>query len=322
MTVDGPIRIGVSSCLLGERVRFDGGHKGNDFLTEVMGPHVEWVPVCPELEMGLGVPREPIQLERKNGKIRLVSIDTRADRTKTMLGWAKQRLGELDRENLSGYVFKSRSPSCGVAGVPIHAPNAARVGYGQGLYARALMERFGNLPIVEDSRLGNPALRENFIERVFACRRLRRLFDKRWKKRDVTEFHTRHKLVLMAHSPRLQRRIERLAAQIAKSPREQLRTRYESLFMQTMKVIPTPAKHTEVLKHMAGFLTDRLDSAQKSELGRLIDEYRQDLDSLNQPLARIRCFARRFGVEDLNNQLYLSPDPEEVALRDRVRSFP
>ena len=322
MTVEGPIRIGVSSCLLGERVRFDGGHKRNDFLTEVMGPHVEWVPVCPELEMGLGVPREPIQLERKNGKIRLVSIDTRADRTKTMLGWAKQRLRELDRENLSGYVFKSRSPSCGAARVPIHAPNTARVGYGQGLYARALMERFGNLPIVEDSRLGNPVLRENFIERVFACRWLRRLFDKRWKKRDVMEFHTRHKLLLMSHSPRLCRDIGHLVTQVSERPRKEFRRQFESLFMRTMKITPTPGKHTSVLRQIAGYLTDGLDSAQRQELSRLIEDYRRGLEPLSSPLTFIRGLARQFHIECLNNQLYLNPHPKEVVLRDRVRSFP
>ena len=322
MTVDGPIRIGVSSCLLGERVRFDGGHKRNDFLTEVMGPHVEWVPVCPELEMGLGVPREPIQLERKNGKIRLVSIETRIDHTRTVRRWAMQRLREFDREKLCGYILKSRSPSCGVARVPIRAVNAALVGYGAGLYAAALAERYGNLPIVEERQLRNPKQRVSFIERVFAYRRLRRLFDKRWKKRDVTEFHTRHRLVLMSHSPRLCRDIGHLVTQVSERPIKEFRRQFESLFMRAMRITLTPGKHTSVLRHMAGYLTDGPGSAQRRELSRLIEDYRRGLEPFSSPLTFIRGLARQFHIECLNNQLYLNPHPKEVVLRDRVRSFP
>ena len=315
MTADDPIRIGVSSCLLGERVRYDGGHKRDHCLTHVMGPHVEWVPVCPEFEMGLGVPREAIQLQRKNSQIRLVSIETRVDHTKTMRRWAKQRLGELSGENLSGYILKSRSPSCGMERVPIHEDSGARAGRERGLYAKALIERFENLPVEEEGRLANPKLRENFIERVFACHRLRQLFDKRWKNRDVVEFQARHKLLLMSHSPRLCREIGRLAAQIAECPRKEFRQRYESLFTQAMKTAATPGRHASVLRHMAACLTDRLDPAQRQELSRLIEDYRQGLAPLSTPLGLIRSLVRRIGVDYLNDQFYLNPHPKEIVLR-------
>jgi len=321
VTADDPIRIGVSSCLLGDRVRYDGGHKQDHFLTDVMGPQVEWVPVCPEFEMGLGVPREPIQLERKKGEMRLVSIETHADHTQTMRRWAKQRLRELSRENLSGYILKSRSPSCGMERVQIHEPNGARAGIGRGLYAKALIERFENLPIEEERRLTNPKQRENFIERVFAYRRLRQLFDKRWKNRDVVEFHTQHELLLMAHSPRLYRELGRLMARIAKHPRKDFRQQYESLFMQAMRARTTRGHHAKVLRRMAGYLTEYVNSAQREKLTRLIEDYRQGLAPLSTPLAVIRSLVRRLGLDYLsldylNDQFYLNPHPKEVVLRD------
>ena len=322
MTADSPIRIGVSSCLLGEEVRYDGGHKRDHFLTDVMGPHVEWVPVCPEFEMGLGVPREPIQLERNNGQISLVSIETRVDHTKTMERWAKQRLRELSREDLSGYILKSRSPSCGMERVQIQEDNGARAGHERGLYAKALIERFENLPVEEEGRLANPKLRENFIERVFAYRRLRRLFDKRWKNRDIVEFQARHKLLLMAHSPRLCRETGRLAAEIAEGGRPQFRAQYESLFMQAMKARATRGRHAKVLQHISGYLKERLGPAQRQELSRLIEDYRRGLAPLSTPLALIRSLVRRFGVDYLDDQFYLNPHPKEIVLRDSATSLP
>ena len=321
MTADTPIRIGVSSCLLGERVRYDGGHKRDHFLTEVMGPHVEWVPVCPEFELGLGAPREAIQLERKNGGIHLVSIETHVDHTRAMRRWAKQRLGQLRSENLSGYILKSRSPSCGMERVPVHEDNGARAGREPGFYAKALIERFANLPVEEEGRLANPKLRENFIERVFAYHRLRQLFDKRWKNRDVVEFHGRHKLLLMSHSARLCHEIGRLAAQLAECPRKEFRQQYESLFMQTMKTAATPERHASVLRHMAEYLTARLDPAQRQELNRRIEDYRRGLTPLSQPLSLIRSLVQRFGVDYLNDQFYLNPHPKEAVLRDHARSL-
>jgi len=321
VTVHKPIRIGISSCLLGDRVRYDGGHKQDHFLTDVMGPHVEWVAVCPEFEIGLGVPREPIELERKSGEIRLVSIETRADHTKTMQRWAKRRLDELHRENLSGYILKSRSPSCGIGRVPIYLENGAREGNGRGLFASGLLESFENLPVEDEARLATPMHRENFIERVFAYRRLRQLFDGRWKNRDVAEFHVQHELLLMAHSPRLSREIGRVVDQIANYPRKEFRQHYESLFMQAMKSATNRRRHAKVLRHIADSFAEQLDPAQTNELGRIIEGYSQGLEPLSTLLASIRILARRFGIHYLEEQVYLNPRPEEAALRDRVKSL-
>ena len=322
VTADDPIRIGISSCLLGERVRYDGGHKQDHFLTDVIGRHVEWVAVCPEFEIGLGVPREPIQLERKSGEIRLVSIETRADHTNTMWRWSKRRLDELHSDNLSGYILKSRSPSCGIGRVPIRHENGAREGNGRGLFAKGLLERFESLPVEEETRLANPMQRENFIERVFAYRRLRQLFDGRWRNRDLAEFHTQHELLLMAHSPRLHREIGRVVDQIAKRPRKEFRQQYESLFMQAMKSRATRRRHAKVLRHVADSFAEQLGPAQIQELGRIIEGYHQGLEPLGTPLASIRILARRFGIHYLEDQVYLNPHPQEVALRDRVKSIP
>jgi len=322
VSADDRIRIGVSSCLLGERVRYDGGHKRDHFLTEVMGPHVEWVAVCPEFEIGLGVPREPIELERKSGEIRLVSIETRADHTTTMRRWVKRRLGELDQENISGYILKSRSPSCGIGRVQIHEWNGDRSSYGQGLYASALIERFENLPIEEEQFLSNPKQRENFIERAFAYRRLRQLFSGSWRNRDLAEFHIQHELLLMAHSPRLSREIGRVVVQIANRPRKEFRLRYESLFMQAMKSATSRRRHAKVLRQIADSFAEQLGPAEAQELGRIIEGYSQGLEPLCTPLASIRILARRIGIHYLEEQVYLNPHPQEVALRDRAKSFP
>ena len=185
-----------------------------------------------------------------------------------------------------------------------------------------MIERFENLPVEEEGRLANPKLRENFIERVFAYRRLRRLFDKRWKNRDIVEFQARHKLLLMAHSPRLCRETGCLAAEIAEGGRPQFRAQYESLFMQAMKARATRGRHAKVLQHISGYLKERLGPAQRQELSRLIEDYRRGLAPLSTPLALIRSLVRRFGVDYLDDQFYLNPHPKEIVLRDSATSLP
>jgi uncharacterized protein YbbK (DUF523 family) len=164
-----PIRIGISSCLLGQEVRFDGGHKRDPFLTETLGPQVEWVPVCPEVEMGLGIPREPLRLVRvADNAIRMIETSTGVDHTETMIRWASTRLEALAREGLCGYVLKSDSPSCGMEYVKTYSAGAKAERNGRGLFAAALMRRFPSLPVEEEGRLADPCIREDFIERVFA----------------------------------------------------------------------------------------------------------------------------------------------------------
>jgi uncharacterized protein YbgA (DUF1722 family)/uncharacterized protein YbbK (DUF523 family) len=318
MTQQRPIRIGVSSCLLGEQVRFDGGHKRDNFLVNVFGPCVEWVPVCPEVEIGLGIPRETVRLERKAGLVRLVAPKSQSDHTKTMRDWAGRRLNQLAREDLSGYVLKSKSPSCGMERVPLYDENGVPAKKGRGLFAEALLEQLGNLPVEEEGRLNDPVLRENFIERVFAYHRLRGAFAGRWRPREAVEFHTAHKFLLMAHSPKHYRSLGRLVADVQALPPKQFREQYENGFMDAMRLHATVGKHANVLEHMLGYLSDHLDPGARNELVGIIEDYRRRLVPLVVPLTLIRHHVRQQNVAYLSGQLYLEPHPKELMLRNHV----
>jgi uncharacterized protein YbgA (DUF1722 family)/uncharacterized protein YbbK (DUF523 family) len=314
----GPIRIGISACLLGDEVRFDGGHKRDAFLVETLGPFVEWVRVCPEVEMGLGTPRETLRLTRTPEGVRMLTTRTGVDHTEGMRRWARQRLAELAREELSGYVLKKDSPSCGMERVKVFGTTGMPERNGRGLFAAALLERFPHLPVEEEGRLSDPRLRENFIERVFAYRRLRDLFARGWTTQDLIRFHTAHKMALLAHSTTAYRALGRLVAGAAAMPRAALREEYERQFMDTLTRLATPQRHTNVLMHMAGHFKKRLDAASKAELLETIDEYRRGLTPLVVPLTLVRHYVRIHQIEYLAGQTYLEPHPRELMLRNRV----
>lgn len=312
------IRIGISACLLGEHVRFDGGHKRDQFLTSVLGPHVEYVPVCPEVEMGLGTPRETLRLVRRDRTLRMITTRTNVDHTDEMNRWAARRLSELARENLSGYVLKKDSPSCGMERVKTYGGHGMPARDGRGLFASALLERLPSLPVEEEGRLTDPVLRENFIERIFAYRRLRDLFDVRWTLGALVRFHTAHKMSLLAHSTTAYGELGRLVAKSGATPRGAVRDAYESLFMNTLAIPATRARHTNVLQHMAGHLKKLLDPDERAELSECIQDYRRGLVPLVVPLTLIRHHVRRHGAEYLQGQIYLEPHPKELMLRNHV----
>lgn len=313
------VRIGVSACLLGDEVRFDGGHKRDPFLVDVLGAHVEWVPVCPEVEMGLGTPREPMRLVQVGAGVRMMTTRTGVDHTEGMQAWARQRLRALEAEDLCGYVLKSKSPSCGMEHVKVYGrAGAMSVRSGRGLFAAALMQRFPALPVEEEGRLGDARLRDNFIERVFAYRRLKDLFTRGWTADDVVRFHTAHKLQLLAHSRTAYDELGRLVAGAGRRPRNELRDRYQRLFMQALSSPATPARHANVLTHMAGHLETYLGAASKQELTSSIDDYRRGLVPLVVPITLIRHHARAHAVEYLSGQTYLEPHPRELMLRNHV----
>jgi uncharacterized protein YbbK (DUF523 family) len=237
---DDPIRIGVSSCLLGHPVRWDGGHKRDPFLVDALGPFVEWVPVCPEAEIGLGVPREAIHLVRAGGALRLVGTRSGADHTDAMHRFAARRLRELERLALCGYVLKSHSPSCGLERVPIHGSRAKT---GRGLFASALAAALPSLPIEDEERLADPRLRESWIERVFAYRRLRSFFSTRWSVGGLARFHAAHELQLRAHAPADAAALGRLVARAHRASRGALRDRYERGFMEALRRPATGRVH-------------------------------------------------------------------------------
>jgi uncharacterized protein YbgA (DUF1722 family)/uncharacterized protein YbbK (DUF523 family) len=315
---DGPLRIGISACLLGQEVRFDGGHKRDAFLTKVLGPYVEYVPVCPEVEMGLGTPRETLRLVHQPAGLRMVTTRTGIDHTDGMQRWSKRRLTELEDEDLSGYVLKKDSPSCGMERVKTYGAAMMPARDGQGIFASALLERYPLLPVEEEGRLTDPTLRENFIERIFAYRRLRDFFRGRWTPGALVAFHTAHKMSLLSHSTSAYNELGRLVAQAGSLPRAELRRAYETLFMQTLAKPATRARHTNVLHHMAGHLKKQLDAASRAELASCIDEYRRGLVPLVVPLTLIRHYVRIHQVKYLEGQVYLEPHPRELMLRNHV----
>ena len=313
-----PIRIGISACLLGEEVRFDGGHKRDRFLTETLGPFVEWVPVCPEVEAGFGTPREPMRLVSEDGRLRLVTVRTGIDLTSRLERYAGSRVEELVGERLCGYVLKKDSPSCGLERVKVYGGGTSSSRSGRGLFAAALRGKFPWLPIEEEGRLLDPRLRDNFIERVFAYGRLRALFSGRWTVSDLISFHTAHKLTLMAHSPKAYRELGRVVAEARPAKRSALEARYAEAFMAAMGVMATPRRHTNVLQHMSGYFKTILDDASREEVRATIEDYRLGLVPLVVPITLIRHHVRHHGVAYLAGQVYLEPHPKELMLRNHV----
>jgi uncharacterized protein YbgA (DUF1722 family)/uncharacterized protein YbbK (DUF523 family) len=313
-----PIRIGISACLLGERVRYDGGHKRDAYLVETFGRYVEWVPVCPEVEMGLGTPRETLRLVRIGDGIRLVMPKTGVDHTEAMHAYGSRRIAELAEEDLCGYILKKDSPSCGMERVRVFDAHGVPAKSGRGLFAEALLKYFPHLPVEEEGRLTDPRLRENFVERVFAYRRLRTLFAGRWKVGELVAFHTAHKMLLMAHSPKAYENLGRLVAGAKAVPRAELRERYEAEFMRALGEIATTKRQANVLLHILGYFRKQLDDDSRGELLAVIEDYRRGLVPLIVPITLIRHYVRRFDVAYLRGQIYLEPHPKELMLRNHV----
>ena len=318
MSTQEPIRIGISSCLLGQKVRFDGGHKRDAFLVDTFGTFVEWVPVCPEVELGLGTPREALRLVRKGDEIRMVNTRSGRDISTEMRQWAQARVDALAGERLCGYVLKKDSPSCGMERVKIYADAGMAEKNGRGFFAEALMARFPRLPVEEEGRLSDPRLRDNFVERVFAYVRVRALFAARWTIGDLVRFHTAHKMALLAHSTEMYTEVGRLVARAKSLDRGDVETRYRELFMDALAKMATARKHTNVLLHMAGHFKELLDSDEKQELLTSVEDYRLGLVPLIVTLTLIKHHVRRHKVEYLAGQVYLDPHPKELMLRNHV----
>jgi uncharacterized protein YbgA (DUF1722 family)/uncharacterized protein YbbK (DUF523 family) len=314
-----PVRIGISACLLGRKVRYDGGHKHDRYLTDTLGQYFEWVPVCPEVELGLPVPRPTLRLERHGGQLRMVMPAEGRDLTEPMRSYARSRAAALEAENLSGYLLKKDSPSCGMDRVKVfQGEGQAPDRKGRGLFAEAILTRFPNLPVEEEGRLHDPSLRENWVTRVFAYHRLRSLWTGRWTVGDLVRFHTAHKLLLLAHSPKEYRELGRLVAAAKTCGRRELRTTYETQFMGALSKTATRAKNTNVLQHILGFFKRDVDAASRQELVSHVEDYRRGLVPLVVPLVLVAHYVRMLGVDYLRDQFYLNPHPKELALRNHV----
>jgi uncharacterized protein YbgA (DUF1722 family)/uncharacterized protein YbbK (DUF523 family) len=317
-----PLRVGVSACLLGREVRFDGQHKRDAFLVDELGPFVEFVPVCPEVEVGMTTPRETLRLVRsgEDAGPRLRTTRTEDDWTARMNSFARRRIKLLATEDLSGYVFKKDSPSCGVWRVKTYGEGAGEAVErdGRGLFAAALVDAFPHLPVEEEGRLRDPKLRENFIERLFAHRRLQSLWEPAWTQRTLIAFHTAHKMALLAHDEPAYRRLGRLVAEGKKLARGTLRAQYEAGFMSALTKLATPGRHANVMTHMLGHFSDRLDPRARAEILTLIEDHRNGLVPLVVPLTLLRHYVKLLDVAYLAGQVYLDPHPKELMLRNHV----
>jgi uncharacterized protein YbgA (DUF1722 family)/uncharacterized protein YbbK (DUF523 family) len=314
------LRIGVSACLLGEEVRYNGGHKRDPFLTDMLGHYVEWVPVCPEVEIGLGTPRPAMRLVRIGQDTRMVTPETGADHTEAMRVYSDRRVEELGGERLAGYILKKDSPSCGMERVKLYpAEGGAPVKEARGLFADALLRRWPDLPVEEEGRLHDPLLRENFVTRIFVRDRWMQSEQEGWTRAALMRFHERHKFLLMARNQAGMRRLGRLLGESGKGddPRELART-YLAGMTEVLRRPATRRGHTNVLYHLAGFVTDRIDDGDRRELIDAIDRYRAGQLPLIVPVTLIRHHVRRLEVEYLRDQVYLEPHPQELMLLNHV----
>jgi uncharacterized protein YbgA (DUF1722 family)/uncharacterized protein YbbK (DUF523 family) len=313
-----PLRLGISRCLLGDEVRFDGGHKRDNFLTDVFGRYVEWVSVCPEVEAGLGTPREAMRLVGDPQEPRLVTIKSGTDHTRALETMTTNRIAELKELDLSGFVFKRGSPSCGVERVRVYTEHGMPSHNGIGIFARAFIEHFPLIPVEEEGRLCDAPLRENFIERVFCYRRYQDLLQNGVTRQAVVQFHTIHKYLLLAHSAQHYQFLGRLVGQAERHRPKELALKYGELFMKALAMKATVRKHANVLQHMLGYFKTRLGPQEKVELLGVIEDYQQGLTPLIVPLTLIKHYVQVFDVSYIREQVYLNPHPKELMLRNHV----
>jgi uncharacterized protein YbgA (DUF1722 family)/uncharacterized protein YbbK (DUF523 family) len=306
------IRIGISSCLLGEQVRYDGGHKCDPYIQGTLGRYVELVPVCPEVGIGLGVPRAPIRLVGRPGVARAVGReDPTLDVTAKLAAYGRRMARKLD--DVSGYVFKHRSPSCGLERVPVY--DGARVRAGRGIYADAFLALHPCLPAEEEGRLGDPDLRDNFLERVFVYRRWQDMVAAGITAARLAQFHAAHELALMAHNPRAVRELGRLVARAGRGRVGAAADVYLAGLMRALTQCATPARHENALRHLMGYCQQQLDRRDKSELLDTIRRYRRGKLPRAAALALLRHHFYRHPDPDIARQTYLYTDPREQMLR-------
>ncbi|MEJ2234725.1 MAG: DUF523 and DUF1722 domain-containing protein [Syntrophobacterales bacterium] len=316
--MENSIRIGLSTCLLGENVRFDGGHKRDRFVTDTLGQFLEFVPVCPEMECGLGVPRESMRLEGDPESPRLVTNRTKIDHTERMITWARKRVKELEKEDLCGFIFKSRSPSSGMERVRVYNEKGVPENKGVGMFARIFMEHFPLLPVEEDGRLHDIKLRENFIERIFALKRWRDLLDAKRSRGKLVAFHTQHKLLILSHSQKHSRILGKVVAEAKSISPQQLYPQYQALFMEALQLKTTVKKNINVLEHMMGYFKQQLSADEKRELLETFNQYREGYIPLIVPLTLIKHYVRKYDQPYLKQQVYLNPHPVELKLRNHA----
>jgi len=312
------LRLGVSSCLLGHEVRYNGGHARNRFVVEVLERWFDWVPVCPEVEIGMGTPRPTVRLEADKDKVRMLCPSTGEDFSSRMRDYSRKRVRELMGVDLDGYILKRGSPSCGMERIKVYGDANVNRRDGVGLFAEILMNRWPTLPVEEEGRLNDADIRENFIERVFCRNRWRNLVERGLTRRRIVAFHTAHKLLMRAHNEAGYRRMGRLVASAGQISDSELYSQYEQELSLVMRTRATKKKHRNVLQHSAGYLKRALEPAEKREISNAIDDYAAGLLPLVVPLTLLRFNIKKHGIEYLSGQLYFDPHPKELMLRNHV----
>ncbi|MCG3724885.1 YbgA family protein [Vibrio cincinnatiensis] len=309
------IRVGISACVLGERVRFDAGHKVSHFVTQELTPFFDFVPVCPEVGMGLPVPRPTIRLVEDDQRIALVETkDASRDHTEALLQYTHQKIDHFQSQSLCGYIVCAKSPTCGMERVKVYREHGAEKN-GVGLYTEQLMQRMPWLPVEEDGRLHDPILRENFITRVFCLHDFYHCLENGPTAGKVVEFHSRYKLTLMAHHPLSYQRLGQLVAKVAQYEVETFIQEYRLGLMQALTFRASRKNQTNVLMHIQGYFKRSLTSSQKAELAQVINEYRQGVLPLLAPLTLIKHYLSMYPDAYLGQQRYLNPHPQELKLR-------
>ena len=310
-------RVGISSCLLGHLVRFDGGHRREPLLSKEVGKLVEWIPVCPEFEVGMGVPREPVRLEGSRKSARMIGEGSRRDWTRRMESYARRRVRQLKRTGISGFVLKQNSPSCGLKGVPLIGPSQRTRKVGQGLFAQALMSEMPLLPTAEEGHLRNPTLREGFLKRVFACHHWQEFLARPKSIQSLVTFHERHRLLLMAHGGAQLRRLDRIVGSARPGSLPRVVLNYGEAFMEALRLTPTKTKREKVLRHLLRQLPGQVPTTHRAKLERDLERYLKGSLPLETLATHLRRLAGTHCAALLENQLTIL-----VNLRSRRRVEP
>ncbi|RJP47891.1 MAG: DUF1722 domain-containing protein [Desulfobacteraceae bacterium] len=312
------VKIGISACLLGENVRYNGGHKLDRFLTDTLGQYVLYVPVCPEAECGLGIPRETMRLVGELKNPRLVTTKTNIDHTQRMTDWAQKRLKDLEKENLCGFIFKSDSPSSGMERVKVYNESGMPEKKGVGIFAKAFMNHFPRVPVEEEGRLHDPKLRENFIESIFTLQRWRHMLEAKPKLKDLVDFHTRNKMLILSHNPAVYSKMGKLVAGASKMSIPEACDQYEQLLQEALRLKTTAKKNINVLQHAMGYFKKDLSPDEKTELLDIINAYRDGHVPLIVPITLLNHYVRKYRQPYLALQTYLNPHPVALKLRNHV----
>ena len=310
------IKIGISSCLLGNKVRYDGQHKLDNFLKNTLGQFVEWLPICPEVECGLSIPREAMNLHGTLENPQLYTIRTKKNLTEKMQNWISVKISELAKENLSGFIFKKKSPSSGLYDAKLYNEKGFSYAKTPGLFAKAFIENFPLIPVEDEGRLHDPVLRENFIERCFIFYRWQEMVSSNFSKHSLSDFHKKHKLIVMSHSPSSTAVLGRIASK-SEINQSDLND-YITLLMEILKKKATVKKHVNVLHHIMGYFKKDLSSWEKQELIEIIESYHNVLIPLIVPLTILQHYIKKYNKEYLMEQYYIYQHPAELKLRNHV----